>query len=174
MRSRPVARDLDEQTVLGDVYLDGLRRAQLRLGLTVLGLMVLALGSFPLLLTLVPSTRTMTLAGAPLPWLVLGVLVYPSAWLLARGYVRQSERIEAEFRYWSDLEIRKDGEVTRTTGHGFAAFPRLRLLQVLSDRARELGAEVRFNETVEDATALDADIVVLADERKAVTELGLI
>ena len=40
------------------------------------------------------------------------------------------ERIEAEFRYWSDLEIRKDGEVTRTTGHGFAAFPRLRLLQV--------------------------------------------
>lgn len=73
------------------------------------------------------------------------------------------ERIEAEFRYWSDLEIRKDGEVTRTTGHGFAAFPRLRLLQVLSDRARELGAEVRFNETVEDATALDADLVVLAD-----------
>ena len=53
--------------------------------------------------------------------------------------------------------------MTRTTGHGFAACPRLRLLQVLSDRARELGAEVRFNETVEDATALDADLVVLAD-----------
>lgn len=96
-RSRPLATDLDEQTELGDVYIDGLRRAQLRLGLTVLGLMVLGLGSFPLLLTLVPSTRTMTLAGVPLPWLVLGVLVYPSAWLLSRVYVRQSERIEAEF-----------------------------------------------------------------------------
>lgn len=96
-RTRPLATDLDEQTELGDVYIDGLRRAQLRLGLTVLGLMVLGLGSLPLLLTLVPSTRTMTLAGVPLPWLVLGVLVYPSAWLLSRVYVRQSERIEAEF-----------------------------------------------------------------------------
>ncbi|GAA4118856.1 hypothetical protein GCM10022415_18290 [Knoellia locipacati] len=96
-RTRPLSTDLDEQTELGDVYLDGLRRAQLRLGLTVLGLMVLALGGFPVLLSLIPSTRTMTLAGVPLPWLVLGVLVYPAAWLLARGYVRQAERIEAEF-----------------------------------------------------------------------------
>ncbi len=96
-RTRPLSTDLDEQTELGDVYLDGLRRAQLRLGLSVLGLMVLGLGSFPLLLTLIPATRTMTLAGVPLPWLVLGVLVYPAAWLLARAYVRQAERIEAEF-----------------------------------------------------------------------------
>src|SRR5690349_18366666 len=96
-RTRPLSTDLDEQTELGDVYLDGLRRAQLRLGLTVLGLMVLALGGFPMLLSLIPSTRTMTLAGIPLPWLVLGVLVYPAAWLLARGYVRQAERIETEF-----------------------------------------------------------------------------
>lgn len=96
-RTRPLSKDLDEQTELGDVYLDGLRRAQLRLGLSVLGLMVLALGAFPLLLSIVPATRTMTLAGLPLPWLVLGVLVYPSAWFLARAYVRQSERIEAEF-----------------------------------------------------------------------------
>ena len=39
----------------------------------------------------------MTVAGVPFPWLVLGVLVYPAAWLLARAYVRQSERIETEF-----------------------------------------------------------------------------
>lgn len=96
-QSRLIARDLDEQTELGDVYLEGLMRAQLRLALTVLALMVAALGGFPLLLTLVPSTRTMTLAGVPLPWLVLGVLVYPATWLLARGYVRQAERIEADF-----------------------------------------------------------------------------
>ena len=95
--TRPLAHELDEQTELGDVYLDGLRRAQLRLALTVVGLMVLAIGGFPVLLSLVPSTQTMTVAGLPLPWLVLGVLVYPAAWLLARVYVRQSERIEAEF-----------------------------------------------------------------------------
>lgn len=96
-RSRLLVSDLDEQTELGDVYLEGLRRAQLRLALTVLGLMAAALAGFPLLLTLVPSTQTMTLAGVPFPWLVLGVLVYPSAWLLARLYVRQAERIESEF-----------------------------------------------------------------------------
>lgn len=95
--ARVRASDLDDQTELGDVYIDGLRRAQLRLALTVLALMAAAIGGFPLLLTLVPSTQTMTLAGVPFPWLVLGVVVYPAAWLLARGYVRQAERIEAEF-----------------------------------------------------------------------------
>jgi anthraniloyl-CoA monooxygenase len=73
------------------------------------------------------------------------------------------QRIEAEFRYWSDLEIRKAGEVTRTTGHGFAAFPRLRLLQILAERARDLGADVRFESPVTDVEALDADLVVVAD-----------
>lgn len=96
-RSQVLASDLDEQTGLGDVYLDGLRRAQLRLGLTVLGLMALAIGGFPVLLAVLPATRSMSVAGLPLPWVVLGVLVYPAAWLLARGYVRQAERIEAEF-----------------------------------------------------------------------------
>ena len=33
----------------------------------------------------------------PLPWLVLAVVVYPVAIVVARYYVRQSERIEAEF-----------------------------------------------------------------------------
>ncbi|PRY59485.1 hypothetical protein BCF74_10975 [Knoellia remsis] len=108
-RSRQLASELDEQTELGDVLLDGLRRAQLRLGLTVLALMGLALGGFPVLLALVPSTQTMTLAGIPLPWLVLGGLVYPAAWLLARAYVRQSERIETEFAEVVGEEGRRDG-----------------------------------------------------------------
>ncbi|MGA7273159.1 MAG: FAD-dependent monooxygenase [Acidimicrobiia bacterium] len=73
------------------------------------------------------------------------------------------ERIQAEFRYWSDLEIRCGDSVTRTTGHGFAAFPRLRLLQILADRAREVGVEVRFESRVEDVTKLEADLVVVAE-----------
>jgi len=73
------------------------------------------------------------------------------------------ERIEAEFRYWSDLEIRRGGVVTRTTGHGFAALPRLRLLQILADRAGELGVDVRFESAVEDVTDLEADVVVVAE-----------
>lgn len=73
------------------------------------------------------------------------------------------ERIEAEFRYWSDLVIDKAGDVTRSTGHGFAAFPRLRLLQILADRAGDLGIEVMFEHTVNDPRSVKADLVVLAD-----------
>lgn len=85
------------------------------------------------------------------------------------------ERIEAEFRYWSDLEIRKSGEATSTTGHGFAAFPRLRLLQILAERARELGADVRFESPIGDVADVGADLVVVADgvnssARRAMTD----
>ena len=76
MHARPVSRDLDEQTELGDVYLDGLMRAQLRLSVAVIAL---------------------TVVGLPFPWVVLGIAVYPAAWFLARWYTRQAERIEQDF-----------------------------------------------------------------------------
>ena len=97
MHARPVARDLDEQTGLGDVYLDGLMRAQLRLSVAVLALTVVGLAALPVVLTLVPATRTLTVGGLPFPWLVLGIAVYPAAWFLARYYTRQAERIEQDF-----------------------------------------------------------------------------
>jgi uncharacterized membrane protein (DUF485 family) len=96
-RSRPVASDLDEQTELGDVYLDGLMREQLRLSLAVLALTVLALATMPVLLALVPATRGVSVFGVGLPWVVLGAGVYPTAWVLARWYTRQAERIERDF-----------------------------------------------------------------------------
>lgn len=95
--SRPPARDLDEQTALGDVYLRGLMRAQLRLSLAVLALTALGLAALPVVLALVPATQGTTVVGVPFPWLVLGVAVYPAAWVLARWYARQSERLEADF-----------------------------------------------------------------------------
>ena len=97
MHARPVSRDLDEQTELGDVYLDGLMRAQLRLSVAVIALTVVGLAALPLTLTLVPATRTITVVGLPFPWLVLGIAVYPAAWFLARWYTRQAERIEQDF-----------------------------------------------------------------------------
>jgi hypothetical protein len=97
MHARPVSRDLDEQTELGDVYLEGLMRAQLRLSVAVLALTVVGLAALPVTLTLVPGTRTITVLGLPFPWLVLGVAVYPAAWFLARWYTRQAERIEQDF-----------------------------------------------------------------------------
>ena len=97
MHARPVSRDLDEQTELGDVYLDGLMRAQLRLSVAVLALTVAGLAALPVTLSLVPATRTIAVVGVPFPWLVLGVAVYPAAWFLARWYTRQAERIEQDF-----------------------------------------------------------------------------
>lgn len=94
---RPVARELDEQTGLGEVYLRGLMRAQLRLSLTVLVTGGTMLGSLPLVLTLVRQTREVTVLGIPLPWVVLGVAVYPVILLVARFYVRAAERIERQF-----------------------------------------------------------------------------
>jgi hypothetical protein len=97
MHARPISRDLDEQTELGDVYLAGLMRAQLRLSVAVLALTVVGLAALPITLTLVPATRTLTVAGVPFAWLVLGIAVYPAAWFLARWYTRQAERIEQDF-----------------------------------------------------------------------------
>lgn len=94
---RPLTRDIDEQTDLGEVYMAGLMSAQLRLALRVLLFGAVGLGGLPLLFLLVPDTRTLSIGGLPFPWLVLGVLVYPVALLVARYYVRQSERIEREF-----------------------------------------------------------------------------
>jgi hypothetical protein len=75
----------------------GLMAAQLKLAARVLAFGVVGLGGLPLLFLLVPATRTMALGRVPLPWLVLAVVVYPVAILVARYYVRQSERIEGEF-----------------------------------------------------------------------------
>ena len=94
---RPLTRDLDEQTDLGEVYMAGLMSAQLRLALRVLAFGAVGLGGLPLLFLLVPDTRTLEIGDVPFPWLVLGILVYPVALLVARYYVRQSERIEREF-----------------------------------------------------------------------------
>ncbi|MGA8978581.1 MAG: hypothetical protein WB473_05620 [Pedococcus sp.] len=94
---RPLTREIDEQSNLGEVYMSGLMSAQLRLAAMVLGFGALGLGGLPLLFLLVPATRSLEIGRVPLPWLILAVVVYPVALVVARFYVRASERIEAEF-----------------------------------------------------------------------------
>lgn len=89
---------------LGTTYVTSLVRAQLRLSLLTLALGVLTLGAIPLLFAVVPQARVLTLFDLPLPWILLGVLVYPGVVLTARWYTRASERIEADF---SDLVDRR-------------------------------------------------------------------
>lgn len=90
-------RDIDEQTALGETYMRSLMRTQLRLGLAVLALVIIPLATLPALWALAPGVGRLTIGPVPLPWLVLGVLVYPVLVLVGWRYVRQAERNEAEF-----------------------------------------------------------------------------
>ncbi|MDQ0465724.1 anthraniloyl-CoA monooxygenase [Caulobacter ginsengisoli] len=71
--------------------------------------------------------------------------------------------IEAGFVHWDDIDVHIHGQTIRSGGHGFAGIGRQRLLSILQDRARSLDVDLRFQSEVEDALALDADIVVAAD-----------
>lgn len=97
---RPVRSEIDEQTIVGDVYMRSLVRLQLRLAIGVCLIFAVLLGGLPLLVALEPGLSAAHLLGLPVPWLLLGVLVYPALVLGAWFYVRQAERNERDF---SDL-----------------------------------------------------------------------
>jgi hypothetical protein len=98
--TRPaVSREIDEQTHVGEVYMRALLRTQLRLALGVCLIFAVLLGGLPLLFALQPSVSDVHILGLPLPlpWLVLGVLVYPVLIAGAWFYVRTAERNEQDF-----------------------------------------------------------------------------
>lgn len=94
---RPALRALDEQDVVGELLVRSLVRAQLGLALRLLAVLTALLGALPLLFALVPAASAAQVLGLPLPWLLLGVLVYPA--LIAGGWlhVRLAERHERDF-----------------------------------------------------------------------------
>lgn len=94
---RTVSREIDEQTGIGEVYLRSLLRAQLRLGLSVIAVLVLCLGTLPLVFAIVPPLGTVRLATVPLPWLLVGVSVYPLLLGVAWWHVVAAERAERDF-----------------------------------------------------------------------------
>lgn len=69
--------------------------------------------------------------------------------------------ITAGFAYWNDIDIHWKGERIRSKGHGFAGLARVKLLEILSRRAQELGCDLRFS--TEAPADPDADVVVAAD-----------
>jgi anthraniloyl-CoA monooxygenase len=84
-------------------------------------------------------------------------------------------RIQAEFRHWSAIEVDFLGTIERSDGHAFAALERKRLLQILGERARELGVDVRY-ETEAPALAdvrRHNDVVLAADGVNSSTRQAL-
>jgi anthraniloyl-CoA monooxygenase len=74
------------------------------------------------------------------------------------------DAITAGFHHWDDIDVHYRGTTIRTGGHGFCGISRKRLLNILQQRAAELGVHQSFEHEVEDdAPYADADLVVAAD-----------
>jgi anthraniloyl-CoA monooxygenase len=72
--------------------------------------------------------------------------------------------ITGSFRYWQSIETFYRSEKTVSTGHGFAALSRKKLLLILQRRARELGVELEFEREVGSlAEVAGADFILAAD-----------
>ncbi|MGQ4334440.1 bifunctional salicylyl-CoA 5-hydroxylase/oxidoreductase [Streptomyces hayashii] len=73
--------------------------------------------------------------------------------------------LQHHFVRWDDIDIVHRGSRHTSTGHGFAALGRKRLLQILDERCRSLGVDLRFRAKAPDAASLSAryDLVIAAD-----------
>jgi anthraniloyl-CoA monooxygenase len=74
------------------------------------------------------------------------------------------ERIRRRFAYWGDVDVVYKGRVMRSGGNGFCGCSRVALLNILQDRGRELGVQMRFQREVEGLEEFrDSDLIVVAD-----------
>lgn len=73
--------------------------------------------------------------------------------------------IAGEFAHWDDIDVHIHGETIRSSGHGFIGIGRKRLLNILQERARELGVNLHFEHEASSDLAdwADYDLVIAAD-----------
>lgn len=78
-------------------------------------------------------------------------------------------QITENFAHWDDIDVHFKGTCITSGGHGFSGIARKKLLQILQQRAREVGVELRFQTEVVGLESLksfglaDADLIVAAD-----------
>lgn len=63
----------------------------------VLGGVGAAVGVLPALLAFVPSLTELRVGPIPLPWVLVGGMLYPFLLLVSRSYRRAVERVERDF-----------------------------------------------------------------------------
>ncbi|MGW1588593.1 bifunctional salicylyl-CoA 5-hydroxylase/oxidoreductase [Streptomyces sp. NPDC002386] len=75
------------------------------------------------------------------------------------------EALRRDFVRWDDIDIVHRGTRHTSGGHGFAALGRRRLLEILHERCRSLGVDLRFRAGAPPAARLagEYDLVVAAD-----------
>ncbi|MFV2001904.1 MAG: bifunctional salicylyl-CoA 5-hydroxylase/oxidoreductase [Paracoccaceae bacterium] len=78
---------------------------------------------------------------------------------------QSTDAIRSNFIYWDDIAVLHNGVRTVSGGHGFAGIGRRKMLNLLQQRARELGVELRFETKFRSAGDYqkDYDLVVAAD-----------
>jgi anthraniloyl-CoA monooxygenase len=78
---------------------------------------------------------------------------------------KSADEIEAGFAHWDDIDVHIHGETVTSSGHGFVGIGRKRLLNILQDRARELGVRLEFNTEIDPSPELFSsyDLVLACD-----------
>jgi hypothetical protein len=96
-RSVRTVVEVQEGTAVGDLLRTNLIGTQLIVALRIGAVAVIALGLLPALFAVFPEIGRIEVLGIRLPWLLLGVLVYP--FLLGLGWVhtRAAEKVEQSF-----------------------------------------------------------------------------
>ena len=75
-----------------------------------------------------------------------------------------AEEIRKGFVYWDDIAVHYRGAVMRSSGHGFSGIGRKRLLNILQDRAKELGVKLQFETEFDSLEPYKGyDLMVAAD-----------
>ncbi len=78
------------------------------------------------------------------------------------------QEISDNFARWDDIDIHYKGRTITSGGHGFAGIARMKLLEILQNRAAELGADLRFGCEVRD----DSDLPGLGPRRRRSRDRG--
>jgi anthraniloyl-CoA monooxygenase len=73
--------------------------------------------------------------------------------------------IADEFAHWDDIDVHIHGQCIRSSGHGFIGIGRKRLLEILQDRATELGVHLSFETECDpdDPKWAKYDLVIASD-----------
>src|SRR3984885_9997153 len=80
-------------------------------------------------------------------------------------------RITQAFRHWDDIDVFFKGQKITSSGHGFCGIARIKLLQILQQRATDLGVKLVYQTEVTDPDvyARDCDLMIGADGSSSIT-----
>ena len=83
---------------------------------------------------------------------------------LQQNDAASAQRILSSFAHWDDIDVHFKGETITSGGHGFCGIARVKLLNILQERARELGVKLTFEKEVKCLEPYkDADLIIASD-----------